>query len=172
MMALNWLDFAMIGVMGLSGLVGLVRGLVREVLSLVSWGLAIWVGITFSSQTAVFLEQTIPSPAARTAAAFGILFLLTLMLAGMVGFLLTRMLETTGLSGIDRVAGLLFGVARGVLIIAVLVFLARETPLPKEAWWRESQLIPLFQSLALWLSSQIPPGFMKRVSAKPLSNLI
>ena len=170
MMALNWLDFAIIGVMGLSGLVGLVRGLVREVLSLVAWGLAIWVGVSFSGQAAMYFEQTIPSPTVRVAAAFGILFLLTLMLAGMVGFLLTRMLETTGLSGIDRLAGLLFGVARGVLIIAVLVFLARETPLPKESWWRESQLIPLFQSLALWLSSQIPPGFMKRVGAKPLSN--
>lgn len=172
MMALNWLDYAIIGVMGLSGLVGLVRGLVREVLSLVAWGLAIWVGVSFSSQAATLFEQTIPSPAARTAAAFGVLFLLTLMLAGMVGFLLTRMLESTGLSGIDRLAGLFFGVARGVLIIAVLVFLARETPLPKESWWRESQLIPLFQSLALWLSSQLPPGFAKRVGAKPLSKLI
>lgn len=171
-MALNWLDFAIIGVMGLSGLVGLVRGLVREVLSLVAWGLAIWVGLTFSGQAATLLEQTIPSQAARTAAAFGVLFLVTLMLAGMVGFLLTRMLETTGLSGIDRFAGLFFGLARGILIIAVLVFLARETPLPRETWWRESQLIPLFQSIALWLSSQIPPGFMKRVGAKPISSLI
>lgn len=165
MMAFNWLDFAMIGVMGLSGVVGLVRGLVREVLSLVAWGFAIWVGVSFSGQATVYLEQAIPSPTARLAAAFGILFLLTLLVAGMIGFLLTRMLETTGLSGIDRLAGLLFGVARGVLIIAVLVFLARETPLPKEAWWQESQLIPLFQSLALWLSSQLPPGFMSRVSA-------
>lgn len=170
MMAFNWLDFAMIGVMGLSGLVGLVRGLVREVLSLVAWGLAIWVGVSFSAQAAAYLEQAIPSPTARLAAAFGILFLLTLILAGMIGFLLTRMLETTGLSGIDRLAGLFFGVARGVLIIVVLVFLARETPLPKEAWWRESQLIPLFQSLALWLSSQFPPGFMSRVGAKSLSH--
>lgn len=162
-MTFNWLDLVIIGIMGVSGLVGLVRGLVREVLSLVAWGAAIWVGITFSSQAAVFLETAIPSPTARMAAAFAILFLLTLMLAGMVGFLLTRMLESTGLSGIDRFAGLLFGVARGVLIIAVLVFLAKETPLPKEIWWKESQLIPLFQSLALWLASQLPPGVLSRV---------
>lgn len=170
MTAFNWLDFAIIGVVGLSGLVGLVRGLVREVLSLVAWGLAIWVGITFSAVAAQYLESMISSPTARVAAAFGILFLLTLMLAGMVGFLLTRVLETTGLSGIDRFAGLLFGLVRGFLVIAVLVFLATETPIPKETWWQQSQLIPLFKSLALWLASQFPPGFIPRMDSKSLSN--
>lgn len=172
MLGFNWLDLLIIGIMGLSGLVGLVRGLVREVLSLLAWGLAIWVGITFSGQAAVYLESSIAAQGARTVVAFGVLFLVTLMVAGMFGIVLTRLLETTGLSGIDRLAGLFFGVARGVLIITVLVYLARETPIPREAWWKESQLIPLFQSLALWFSSQLPPGFMRRVSAKPLSHLI
>lgn len=172
MMGFNWLDLAIIGVMGLSGLVGLARGLVREVLSLLAWGLAIWVGISFSGQAAVHLEPAIASPGARSVAAFFILFLVTLMVTGMFGVALTRLLETTGLSGIDRLAGLFFGVARGILIITVLVYLARETPIPRELWWKESQLIPLFQSLALWFSSQLPPGFMRRVSAKPISHLI
>lgn len=169
-MAFNWLDLFIIGLLGLSALVGLVRGLVREVLSLVSWGLAIWVGITFSGTLEGYLESSIPSPTARIAAAFGILFILTLLITGMIGFLLTRMLESTGLSGIDRFAGLLFGLARGVLIIAVLVFLARSTPLPKEAWWRDSQLMPMFQSIALWLESQLPPGFVPRLDSKSVSH--
>ena len=170
MMAFNWLDVSIIGLLGLSGLVGLVRGLVREVLSVVSWGLAIWVGITFSGTLEGYLKASIPSDTARIAAAFGILFILTLLIAGMIGFLLTRMLESTGLSGIDRFAGLLFGLGRGVLVIAVLVFLARTTPLPKEPWWRSSQLMPTFQSIALWLETQLPPGFVPRFDSKSVSH--
>ncbi len=170
MMALNWLDLLIIGILGLSGLVGLVRGLVREVLSLVTWGLAIWAGITFSGVLEGYLESSIPSSTLRVATAFGILFVLTLLIAGMVGFLLTRMLESTGLSGIDRIAGLFFGLGRGVLIIAVLVFLARSTPLPKESGWRDSQLMPMFQSIALWLESQLPPGFVPRLDSKTVSH--
>ena len=89
------------------------------------------------------------------------------MVAGMIGFLLTRMLESTGLSGVDRLAGLLFGLGRGVLVISVLVFLARSTPLPREPWWQASQLMPMFQSVALWLEAQLPPGFVPRLDSKP-----
>lgn len=169
-MALNWLDLLMIGVMGLSGLVGLMRGLVREILSLMTWGIAIWAGIRFSHDLAVMLESFIPSPTARIAAAFGLLFILTLMMAGMLGFVIARVLETTGLSGVDRMAGLLFGVARGVLILTVGVFLARSTPFPKEATWQASQLIPVFQSLAIWMEAQVPPGFVPRLGEKSLSH--
>jgi len=169
-MALNWLDLLMIGVMGLSGLVGLMRGLVREVLSLMTWGIAIWAGIRFSHDMAMLLEPFIPAPTARIAAAFGILFILTLIMAGMLGFVLARILETTGLSGVDRMAGLLFGVARGVLILTVGVFLARSTPFPKEPTWQAAQLIPVFQSLAIWMEAQVPPGFVPRLGEKSLSH--
>lgn len=160
----------MIGVMGLSGLVGLMRGLVREVLSLMTWGVAIWAGIRFSHDMAALLESFIPSPTARIAAAFGLIFILTLIMAGMVGFVLAKILETTGLSGVDRMAGLLFGVARGVLILTVGVFLARSTPFPKEPTWQAAQLIPVFQSLAIWMEAQVPPGFVPRLGEKSLSH--
>ena len=170
MIPFNWVDEVMIAVMGISGLVGLFRGLVKEVVSLMAWGLAIWAGIRFSPALAVSLESILPSPTARVAAAFGLLFILTLVLAGMLGFLLTRLLESTGLSGIDRLAGLLFGIARGALLITVLDFLARTTPLPKEPLWQSSQLIPLFQSMALWLESHLPPGFVPKLEQRSSSH--
>ena len=169
-MTLNWVDPCIVGILGISGLVGLVRGLVREVLSLVSWGLAIWVAITYSDTLELYLINVIPSPTVRLGAAFGGLFILTLMTSSLLGFLMMRLLETTGLAGIDRMAGLLFGLARGMLIVAVLVFLARATPLPRESWWRESQLIPLFQTMALWLERQLPPGFIPQPDSKPVSH--
>jgi len=170
MIPFNWVDVVMVAVMGISGLVGLFRGLVKEVVSLMAWGLAIWAGIRFSPALAVSLESIIPSPTARVAAAFGLLFILTLVLSGMLGFLLTRLLESTGLSGIDRLAGLLFGIARGALLITVLVFLARTNPHPKEPLWQSSQLIPLFQSMALWLESHLPPGFVPKLEQRTSSH--
>ncbi len=98
-MTLNWVDPCIIGILGISGLIGLVRGLVREVLSLVSWGLAIWVAITFSDTLELYLLNAIPSPTIRLAAAFGGLFLLTLMASSLLGVLMMRLLETTGLAG-------------------------------------------------------------------------
>jgi membrane protein required for colicin V production len=163
-MPFNWLDFVLIGLLGISGLVGLTRGLVKEVLSLVTWGVAIWVGIQFSGELAPFLGSAIPSPTLRLALAFSILFIASFLVATLVGILLTRILETTGLSGIDRLAGLVFGLARGALILSVMVFLSRSTPFPKEPVWQSSKLIPIFQATAVWLEGQIPPGLMPKLN--------
>ena len=163
-MPFNWLDFVLIGLLGISGLVGLTRGLVREVLSLVTWGVAIWVGIQFSGELAAFIGTAIPSPTLRLALAFSILFIASFLLATLVGVILTRILETTGLSGIDRLAGLVFGLARGALILSVMVFLARTTPFPREPVWQSSKLIPVFQATAVWLEGQIPPGLMPKLN--------
>lgn len=169
MPAFNGIDYLIIGLMGLSGLVGLFRGLVREVLSLLTWALAVWVGVRFSPELSALLEASLPSPTVRLVAAFGLLFVLTLVLAGMAGFILSRLLEYSGLSGIDRLAGLFFGIARGALILAVGVFMARSTPFPKEPAWKTSQLIPVFQSLALWMEAQVPPGFVPKFGDKTLT---
>ena len=166
----NWLDYIFIGAMGLSGLVGLMRGLVREVFSLAAWGAAIWCGLHYGGVVATALEAWIPLPSARTASGFAIVFIVSLMLAGMLGYVLARLIESTGLSGVDRLAGLLFGIARGVLIITVLVFLAKETPFPKDPWWQASSLVPLFQSFAIWLSQQIPPGYANLLSSSVISH--
>lgn len=166
----NWFDACLIGVMGISGLVGLMRGLIREVFSLAVWGLGIWVGLRYSEAASIHLQDMISLPSVRTGVAFAILFLLTLMLAGLVGALLARMIASVGLSGIDRLAGLSFGIARGALMIAVLVFLGRETPFPRDPWWRESRLIPTFQSLAIWLAHQVPPGYVRRLGAQIVSD--
>lgn len=153
---LIWVDYCIVGIIGVSGLIGLIRGLVREVFSLAAWGAAIWVGIRFSPQVAVYFEQSIPLPSARFAVAFGVLFVACLMISGVLGFLLAKLVEGTGLSGTDRLLGMIFGIGRGVLVVSVLILLAGVTPLPQDPWWKESKLIPPFQSLAYWLREQIP----------------
>jgi membrane protein required for colicin V production len=163
MTSLIWVDYCLIGLIGISALIGLVRGLIREVFSLTLWGVSIWLGLRFGRDFSVYLEPLIALPSARMVVSFLILFIVTLILGGLLGFLLGKLVDSTGLSGTDRLAGLIFGVARGTLIAAVLVLLAGVTPLPQDPWWRQSQLIPPFQSLALWLRDQLPTGLASYV---------
>ena len=151
-----WIDYAIIGLISISLIIGLFRGLIREAFALVTWGVAFWVGLTFSAPFSALLENAIADPGARIAAAFIALFLLTIILGAIINKLLSVLIDKTGLTGTDRVAGLVFGIVRGVLLIVILVMLAGLTPLPESLWWKESQLLPHFQSLAVWLKLHMP----------------
>lgn len=156
---LTGVDYAILAVIGLSGLVSLLRGLVQEVFSLAAWGVAAWVALRYGPELAARLSSLIPLPSARVAAAFAALFLGCLAVASLAGFLLGKVVRGIGLAGIDRLAGLLFGVARGALIVSVLVMGAGATPLSGDPWWKASKLIPPFQSLAYWLRGQVPEDY-------------
>ena len=153
-----WIDYAIICLISISLIIGLFRGLVREAFALVTWGVAFWVGLTFSTHFATLLQKSISDPSARMATAFIALFLLTLILGAIINKLLSVLIDKTGLTGTDRMAGLIFGIARGVFLIIILVMLAGLTPLPESSWWKESQLLPLFQALAVWLKLHMPDG--------------
>jgi len=96
-------------------------------------------------------------PSLRVAAAFGGLFLATLLLGGLVGILASHLVDYTGLTGTDRVLGMGFGLLRGGAFIAVLVLVAGLTPLPRDPWWQQSLLLDHFQQTALWLRDFLPP---------------
>jgi membrane protein required for colicin V production len=94
--------------------------------------------------------------------AFAALMLVSLVVGGLVNFLVIQLVERTGLSGTDRLIGMVFGLARGVLVIAVLVLVAGLTPFPGDPWWQESRLIPYFEELALWLGELLPEDIAER----------
>jgi membrane protein required for colicin V production len=167
---LIWVDYCLIGIVGLSALIGLMRGLIQEVFSLAAWGAAVWIGLRFSRDFSVYLQTAIPLPSARMAAAFAILFAASLGLAGLIAFLLNKLVTSTGLSGTDRLAGLVFGAARGLLVVSVLILVAGATPLPEDSWWKESKLIPPLQSLAFWLRDQIPPDYASHLKSSIASH--
>ena len=87
------------------------------------------------------------------------LFLGSLLITSLAGWILARLLESAGLSGVDQLAGLFFGLLRGVLIITAMVYVAGMTPLTQDPWWKESRLLPTFQSLGHWLRDQLPPDY-------------
>ncbi len=153
-----WIDYTIIGLILISSVIGLLRGLIREAFSLVIWVVAIWVGLTFSREFSGFLEGLIDFPSARIAAAFAVLFFITLILGALISYLLGELVKKTGLTGSDRFAGMIFGIARGLVVVAVVIMLAGLTPLPEDSWWKESVLIPPFQALAVWFREHIPSG--------------
>lgn len=155
---LNGADYAIIGVTGLSAIVSLVRGFVREALSLVTWIAAIWIAFHFTGLLDDVLMPYITSKAIRLAGAFLILFIATLISGALLNFLIGQAVNKTGLSGTDRVLGMVFGCCRGLLLVAVILLLAKFTPLPQQAWWSESMLIDYFAPIDDWLQGFFPKG--------------
>ncbi len=154
---MNEIDYVIIAIVVISLLIGILRGFIKEILSLLAWGVAIWVGLTFSRRFSVLLEKIIEFPPARIAVAFVILLLLTLVISGVINYFADLLLQKTGLTGIDRLLGLFLGIARGGIVVALLIMLAGLTPAPEQPLWQQSNLIPYFKDLSFWLRKQIPP---------------
>ncbi len=152
-----WIDYSIIGIILISAVIGLFRGFIKESFSLAIWAVAIWIGLTFSRSFSVFIDF-IKSPSARIIVAFVILFIITLILGALISYLLGELVKKTGLTGSDRFAGMIFGITRGLIVVSIIVMLAGLTPLPEDPWWKESVLIPPFQSLAVWLRDLMPLG--------------
>ncbi len=153
---MNWFDYGVLVVIGISALISLTRGFVREALALAAWVVSIWVAVSFSEPLALMLESFISTPSIRMIAAFMLLFVGTLLAVSVINMLAVKLVKSSGLTGTDRAIGMVFGIVRGVFIVAVLVFLAGLTPLPQDAWWSESLFMPHFQELALWLRDFLP----------------
>ncbi len=156
-MSLIWPDYIIITIIAVSTVISLLRGFVRESLALAGWILAIWVSMMYMHQMAIFITPYINvPPSILSLISFMILFVITLILAALVTNLGANLVDKTGLSGTDRAIGMLFGIARGILIVGVLVLLAGFTMIPQDPWWKESVLISHFQQLAVQMKAFLP----------------
>ena len=152
-----WVDYAILIIVFLSAIISIMRGFVREAMSLVGLIAAFWIALSFHQYMGNLLADYIQDPALRLIAAFALLFVVTMVMAAIVNNLVAKLVEKSGLTGTDRVLGVLFGIARGGVIIAILVLMAGLTPLPSDPWWKESIFIIHFQAMAIWLRDFLPP---------------
>ena len=142
------LDWALLAVLALSVLVGLWRGLVFELMSLAGWVLAWMVARTWAADVAVWLPVGAADSVLRLGAAYALSFMLTLLLCAVLARLVRGLIAATPLSGIDRLLGAGFGLARGLMVLLVAATLLMWTPAPKSAWWQASKG-------AVWLESML-----------------
>jgi len=124
-----------------------------------TFGAAVIVAVAFMDNVAGLLVPHVSVPSVRLTLAFLGLFVTTLFAGGLVSSLLGKLIDTTGLSGTDRAAGMVFGILRGIGIVAVLVLLAGLTPLPNDPWWSTSLFIPRFVELATLMRDLIPQPY-------------
>jgi membrane protein required for colicin V production len=157
----HWADIFILTVIGVSALFSLFRGLIREVLSLVGWLEAGWVAYQFAGPLGAQMAGVVSVPSVRMALAFLGLLIGVLIVFGVLNFLIGKLIDSTGLSATDRLLGVIFGVARGVAIITVLVMLAGLTPVPRDPWWRDSMFLTRFEQLARFAIAWLPPEFAK-----------
>lgn len=159
-------DYAILVIILLSALISLIRGFVREAMSLAGWVAAIWISITFSgglSELGV-MKSSIIDVTLRLIVSFLALFVLTLIISGVINFFVVKLVQRTGLTGTDRFLGVVFGFLRGALLVIVLVLLAGLTPMPKESWWDDSFLLFRFEAIAVWLSDFLPSSIAGKLS--------
>lgn len=171
---LNWVDYVVLGVLFASIAAGLMRGLIKEILSLITWVAAFIVSSMFTTQVAKSFSHPAAADHATTAEAaaqstslimLGIsfvgLFLAVLLVGALVSYFITRAVEGQGISFANRFLGGLFGLARGVLLLLFVSFLLELTPLENQPWWKQSQFVAAFQPTIEWLDKMVQPGLEK-----------
>lgn len=153
---MNEIDILILALFAVSILIGLWRGLMAELLSIVVWIAAFWITWAFGPVVANFLKPWISMESARMFAGYALCFVLIMVVGAVLRGIFRRVLWSTGLSGLDRVMGMVFGFVRGVLLVSLLVFLTGFTGLTNQRGWRQSTLLPQFQGVAIWLGQRVP----------------
>jgi membrane protein required for colicin V production len=151
-----WVDYAIIAILVVSAGISVLRGFLREAISLFGWVLAFWLALTFADDVSALFARFVSQPSMRHALAFFTIVIATLVITAMVMYLVRLIVDKTEITGTDRALGIVFGIARGIVIVAILVLFAGLTALPKDPWWRESMFLPHFQVLAVELQSLLP----------------
>ena len=154
-------DVLILTVIAISSAFGVWRGFIKEVLSLLSWIAALLVSRVYSESLASMLGNLIDNPSVRYVTAFSILFVFIIMLGTALNHFMSKLLVVAGLKALDRLLGAGFGVARGTVIVLVVLFISNVFVSGSE-WWQQSTLIPY--GMVLIEESQIFIGDMNAVS--------
>lgn len=152
-------DFVLLAILAISIVLGLLRGLLKEVLSLVAYASAFLAAIWWGPNVSEWSAQWITQPFVSMALAYLGVFIAVLLTIGFINMTLSALLSKTGLTPADHGLGAMFGLVRGILFVLVLVILAGYTPLPEEPWWKNAmfskQVVGAVQQIKLRLPSPV-----------------
>lgn len=167
MIGVEPVDLAFLGLLIVSSLVGLLRGFFREAISLAAWVAGIWVAAGHGRALAPYLAGVLANEQLQVWGARVLLLILILFAGAIASRLLAALLRGTGLGGADRVSGMLFGLARGVLLAAVAVIALRAAGFDQEPWWQRSKLVPYALPVADALRDMAEQGLKRSRSPVP-----
>lgn len=156
-------DYFVLFVLCCSIIISMMRGLVKEVLSLVSWIAAFVVANLYSQTLAQWMPDTLPGPVTRLIVAFVVLFIVIKLLMSLLMVAVDSLIRASGLSPADRGLGGLFGLARGLLIVLTAVLLCGLTAVPQQPFWQEALLSPMAETAARTALPFLPGDFASRI---------
>lgn len=145
------LDYIIIAIILLSAVTGAVRGFLKEVCSLVTWILAIWLAWQFGPSVAPYLGGALEREPYGLWAGRAIVFVVVLVAGAIIGFAVDHFIRVSLFSGLDRMLGFLLGLLRGVVITGFVIILAQTVRLDSEGWWQRSKLVPVVTPVATLL---------------------
>jgi membrane protein required for colicin V production len=163
--ALGWVDVALFAVLAVSALIGLMRGLVFEVLSLAGWLVAYFAAQWFAPTLALHLPVGQPGSAMNHGAAFACAFIAALILWGLLTRLVRMLIRATPLSLIDRLLGAGFGMARGMIVLLAVATVVGLTPMARSPAWQHSVAGPWLQAGLQALKPVLPPELSQHLPA-------
>ena len=156
-------DYVVIGIVALSLILGLWRGVVSELIALAAWILAFMASLEFGTQAGQQLFAGIADPALRALAGCAAVFIGVLVVMSLVRLAVRSMVKALGLSLSDRLLGMVFGLARGVLVVLVLVATGGLTSAPQQTWWKQAVLAQPLETAVLVAKPWLPDDLAKRI---------
>jgi membrane protein required for colicin V production len=156
-------DYLVLFVLVCSVLISMLRGLVKEVLSLASWIIALIVANAYGDALAMMLPDLIPGASTKLIVAFIALFIGTRLLMALLSRALGELVKASGLALVNRGLGAVFGLARGIVIVLAVVLLCGTTSIPQQPFWQEAWLSPLAVSAAETVKPHLPGQFAQHV---------
>lgn len=157
-------DYAVLTIVGLSVLLSVIRGLVREVLALLAWVIAFVAANLLAGELAVLLPPEVPSDELRLLAGFAGVFLAVLLLMSLLAIFASKLVKSAGLGVEDRVLGGVFGLARGALVVMILVLAAGLTSLPRQPVWRDALMSGPLEVFAGQIKAWLPAALSQRIT--------
>lgn len=153
---MNPIDLAVLALIAASALLGVVRGLIGTVASLVAWFGAGWVAFTQGARLAFWFSDDGMPGAAELLGGYAVAFVGVLVLVSLVGWAVRKLVHSVGLSGLDRLLGLLLGTVRGALVACMGILVMAFSPLPQEPAWSGSRAVAVLLPGAKWMARWLP----------------
>lgn len=166
---MNWADYSILILILLSAILSYFKGFVKEIFSFLAWLFSFIIALLFFGELASLLTRLIPFFDLRLGLSFIILFLICFVLIGGLNDLILSSIAPTPLSVSERSLGIIFGIAKGGIIVTLLLMLSGLTRFPTTTWWQESVLIHHFKPIIVVLRSQLPSDIATQFNFQPAS---